>query len=83
MNSTDWRIQGQEKYLLNKDLYYKKYVKQSDRNDHVHCEFCWDKFSEYEGDLHFGYNTLDGKYWICVNCFNDLEKMFNWKIIRK
>lgn len=80
IENNDWRLQGQEKYLKNIDIYFKRYVKYSDRWDHEHCEFCGDKISEYEGDLHEAYCTEDEKFWICNDCYKDFKEMFNWKV---
>ncbi len=76
----DWRIQGQENYLKDCNLVFKKFYKFSDTWDHEHCEFCWSKFSEFKDDLHQGYCTLDGKYWICEGCFKDFKDMFHWNV---
>ena len=80
IEKNDWRLQGQEEYLKGETLYYKKYTKYSDEWEHEHCEFCGDKISEYDGDLHEGYCTKDEKCWICEKCFNDFKKMFDWKV---
>lgn len=76
-NLDDWRYTGQLNYLDNIVLKYSRFVA-SVANDHEHCAFCWETFSEYEDDLHTGYHTLDSKYWICSKCYNDFEHMFNW-----
>ena len=49
-------------------------------NDHDHCAFCWDKFAEYNGCLHEGYCTEDGREWICEACFSDFRERFGWKV---
>ena len=67
--------------MKNKNLYYKKYSKYSEKWEHDHCEFCGLKFSEKEGDLHHGYCTEDEYYWICENCFEDFKEMFHWKVV--
>lgn len=28
-----------------------------------------------------GYCSIDGKYWVCEECFNDFMKKFNWKLL--
>lgn len=80
MKTKDWRITNQDKYL--KNLEFKK-TQFSDNNsdNHDHCVFCWEKFSNNDGDLKFGYLSLDNKYWVCENCFNDFKNLFNLKII--
>lgn len=77
----DWRLMGQEKYLLDKDLMYKSY--RGKINEHEHCEFCMIKFGDNEEDLHEGYCTLDMYYWICKDCFNDFKEMFHWNIVSR
>jgi len=76
----DWRIRDQDIYLMNKELRFSKFDK-SIRN-HDHCQFCWEKFSENESDLHVGYCTLDYYYWICEECYGDFKNMFQWKLIK-
>ena len=78
---TDWRLQGQEKYLQGVVLYRKKYTKPSDDWDHDHCRFCWKKFSAYEGDEKEGYTTEDNYYWICSDCFTDFQQQFKWQVV--
>ena len=56
----DWRLQGQEKYLLGKALIFKKYADRKTTTDHDHCEFCSDKFSNTVPDCQIqGYTTTD------------------------
>ncbi len=78
----DWRLlRGQEDYLLNKTLYFRKWQATSEEWDHEHCEFCWGKFSDFPDTLHEGYTTEDNYYWICPACFEDFKEMFKWKVI--
>ncbi|MBQ7171519.1 MAG: hypothetical protein IJR89_04500 [Clostridia bacterium] len=76
----DWRLTDQAEYLFEKELKYQIYRPQSKDWDHDHCEFCGDKFSELEGDLHIGYTANDGYYWICEKCFNDFKVQFHWTV---
>lgn len=66
----DWRLRGQDEYSQNGSL-------------HARCEFCWHKFMENPDGVKDcskqGYCSIDGKYWICEDCFNDFRKKFNWK----
>jgi hypothetical protein len=55
---------------------------------HDHCEFCGTKFSIFDGDLKDGYVTskpLDSGLflWICPDCHNDFDHLFNWKIVEQ
>ena len=79
----DWRIMGQEKYLTGVKLWFKQYKKYSERWDHDHCAFCFEKFYEQPGFLHQGYCTENEYHWICENCFNDFKDMFNWVVINE
>lgn len=78
----DWRINGQEDYLMSKELIKSIYSKET---GHEHCIFCWHKFMKYPDGIENcsgeGYCTPDGKYWICDKCFNDFKEDFNWKLI--
>lgn len=77
----DWRLQGQEKYLLGVGLKKSTYIKYTETWEHDHCEFCNKKFSESLPDtLHEGYSTLNSYHWICEACFSDFKTIFNWKI---
>ena len=65
IEKNDWRLKNQEKYLNGRKIMKIPYFRWSKTWDHEHCAFCWDKFSEYEGDLHEGYVTADDKRtWI-------------------
>ena len=79
IEKNDWRLQGQEKYLTNRKLMRIPYFRWSKTWDHDHCEFCWEKFSDYPDTLHEGYTTEDNYYWICPTCYNDFKEMFKWK----
>jgi hypothetical protein len=81
---TDWRLQGQERYLSGIELMWRAYRQKSDNPDwdHDHCAFCWAKFMVDEPEaLHAGYCTLDEYHWICKACFEDFRGRFGWKLI--
>jgi hypothetical protein len=80
----DWRLQGQEKYLLGVTLKFGIWLSNNPKNDHDHCEFCSAKFasSTVQETLHEGYSTIDHYHWVCVECFNDFSKQFNWVVIK-
>lgn len=75
----DWRLINQEEYLKGVHLRYAEFS--SDRSDHAHCEFCWDKFGRWDDTLHFGYCTLDRYRWICEQCYNDFKDRFQWTVV--
>lgn len=79
MLKDDWRLANQMNYL------YKKRVRRAEFKafnecDHRHCAFCWQKFSEQERDQHAGFQTIEGPWWICEQCFLDFYPMFKWRI---
>ena len=78
---SDWRLTNQEKYLKNKVLILKDYKNRTTSTDHDHCEFCFDKFSEEEQDIHRGYCTVDNYHWICPYCYEDFKELFQWCLI--
>ena len=78
----DWRLNDQIKYLYQKKLVFSRFFPHGDV-DHVHCEFCFSKFSNEPEDLHDGYCTLDQYYWICNECYHDFKDMFQWKEIER
>ena len=78
---TDWRLQGQERYLQGVALSKQTYKKYREGWEHDHCEFCGAKFSEQPEDLHVGYATADRYRWICENCFRDFRDMFQWTVV--
>jgi hypothetical protein len=80
----DWRLTGQERYLMNKKLYFvPEYKPYCEEWEHEHCVFCMATIACYEGCLHEGYCTTDVKQsnWICKSCFEDFKEMFRLKVI--
>jgi hypothetical protein len=79
MDPSDWRLQGQEKYLKGQTLHFKKYSDRTSGTDHDHCEFCSATFADNIDDaLHEGFSTMDDYRWICVTCFTDFAELFNF-----
>lgn len=95
MDTGDWRLRGQEDYLMGATLIHKKFNSNRPKvlmpnedprqySDHEHCDFCWHKITENceheeECSTH-GYCTLDGRTWICETCFEDFKELFSWTI---
>ena len=77
---SDWRLTNQMNYLYGVTL-KKSDFKTAACGDHAHCEFCFDKFSNEEGSLKFGYCTLDSYHWVCNKCFRDFCEQFEWKVL--
>jgi hypothetical protein len=86
VNSTDWRLHGQEKYLKGVELCWRLYCRDPEKPewDHDHCEFCWAKFTveDHPEVLHEGYTTVDEYRWICSGCFEDFKEMVEWRVVQ-
>ena len=78
---SDWRLQGQQRFLLNASLAKRRYCPRSRDWDHDHCAFCWAKFSESPEDLQTGYCTLDKYHWVCPQCYEDFKEQFGWVLV--
>jgi hypothetical protein len=79
---TDWRLQGQEKFLQGVSLFHRPYQVYRPGWDHDHCEFCSCKFSLDIADaLKVGYATADNYHWICEPCFEDFKERFQWRVV--
>ena len=78
----DWRLQGQENYLLDAVLHFATYRAPSPEWDHDHCEFCWAMFTELSVPeaLKEGYTTDDEYRWICPQCFKDFRERFRFML---
>lgn len=76
----DWRITDQMDYMFRISL-MKAHYKATPTNDHDHCEFCFDEFSEEPDCLHVGYCTPDQYRWICEECFSDFHEAFEWTVL--
>ena len=52
----------------------KKFAPPHPKWDHEHCIICWERFSEQEGEQHFGYfrlNEQNQEDWLCEKCYNE------------
>lgn len=76
----DWRLMGQEKYLMRVTVYRRRWKAPSAEWDHDHCTFCWAKFMEAPDALREGYTTAEGEHWICLRCFKDFRDRFGWTV---
>jgi len=78
--SDDRRRQGQERYVLGRQWASRSFRPYHEGWDHDHCEFCGEKFSQVEGDLHQGFVTLDNYHWVCERCFADFREEMKWTV---
>ena len=73
----DWRLNGQEEYLLGKHLDHISFIP-NETSDHEHCEFCFCKLGKGQESGGVPYCTDDRYYWICEECYNDFKDRFLW-----
>jgi hypothetical protein len=79
----DWRLRGQEKYLANVTLRLRPWSSEKQNWDHDHCSFCWMKIWQRAtgpDETNVAYSTLDGRDWICAECFADFQSRFGWVV---
>jgi hypothetical protein len=79
----DWRLMGQERYLLNKPMRLRVWKSPKPSWDHDHCEFCTAKIWDHpeDGEFAVAYVTADeGDHWVCPPCFEDFQSRFGWTI---
>lgn len=82
MSDDDWRLQGQERYLMGARLHFASYRAPRPDWDHDHCEFCFATFMEgtRPDTLQQGYTTDDEYRWVCPNCFEDFRVRFQFAL---
>lgn len=78
---TDWRIMGQEGYLMDREVVYRKFDRSICVEDFDQCEFCWAVFDKDPENPEFAYHVPSEKVWICEECFEDFLPFFHWKVI--
>jgi hypothetical protein len=76
----DWRIMGQEGYLLNKKLQHRHFSRTLCRDDFTQCEFCWSLFDKDVSCPSMAFFEPQGKYWICETCYRDFREHFGWEV---
>jgi hypothetical protein len=82
-SESDWRLQGQERYLKGVALARRRWRETRAGWDHDHCEFCGEKFSDERipDALHEGWTTADEYRWICDECYRDFKDQFGWTLM--
>ena len=84
VDDSDWRLQGQEKYLQGAVLKRLRYSPVRADWDHDHCEFCGAKFAgvDHPDALIEGFATTDRSRWVCATCFGDFRERFGWSLTK-
>ena len=82
IDDSDWRLQGQERYLQGAVLQRLRYSPSRPGWDHDHCEFCGVKFAtdDVPDTVPEGFATTDRYRWICPTCFGDFRARFGWSL---
>jgi len=83
IKSDDWRLTGQDGYLLFaqlKEVIPSEHLSKLDdpKLFHEHCEFCMDKIEEQPNKK--CYCTMNNYRWICEEDFDDFKDMFKFKL---
>ena len=90
----DWRLMGQERFLLGATLVHARWRAPRPDWNHDHCEFCGIEFAnrrahDGEGPVQRGYTTTEqhargaGYHWICDGCFADFAERFRWHVVEE
>lgn len=75
----DWRIMGQEGYLINQHLQHRRFDRALCVEDFDQCEFCWAVFDDTVPPR-MAYYCPDKKVWVCESCFRDFYPHFHWTV---
>jgi hypothetical protein len=81
----DWRLMGQERFLMGRKLKWAAWCSSGPGWDHDHCTTCQAEISDQPISEHVSYNsawvTADDNYtWICPRCLIDFIAHFQWRI---
>lgn len=76
----DWRVMGQEGYLMDKRLQHRRFDRSICVEDFTQCEFCWSTFDEDPEHPLMAFFSPDEKVWVCEKCFHDFQKYFHWTV---
>lgn len=84
MADDDWRLRGQQDYLLGATLQRKAYRMWSEKWDHDHCEFCWAKFLDPTAK----FSDPKAAAWLAhaiedpeiLTCVRDFARRFGWTV---
>lgn len=76
----DWRIMGQEGYLMNKRLQHRRFSRALCVEDFDQCEFCWAIFDKDRAHPLPAYFEPEKKVWVCEECFRDFQEHFHWTV---
>lgn len=73
----DWRLMGQEGYLLNKKLQHRHFDSRLGAIDGKCCDFC---FTHFETEDILAYYESESDVWICEDCYRHFQEHFFWTV---
>ena len=76
----DWRVMGQEGYLMRKKLRHCSFDRSMCFEDHDQCEFCFAVFDCDTNSPILAYYSPEARVWICEDCFRDFHQHFFWEV---
>ena len=76
----DWRIMGQEGYLIGKSLQHRQFRRELCYKDFDQCEFCWACFDGDSAAPMRAYYVPEERVWICEACYKDFQEHFQWTV---
>ena len=74
----DWRIMGQEGYLIGKHLQHRKFNRALCYDDFDQCDFCWVCFDQDTSCPMQAYFEPITRRWVCETCYADFQEYFHW-----
>ena len=74
----DWRLMGQEGYLMDKVLVHRIFDRSLCVLDFDQCDFCHKVFDKNPDHPLPAYFQPDQKLWICEECYEDFKDHFHW-----
>ena len=76
----DWRLMGQEGYLVGKRLQHRRFRRELCREDFDQCDFCWKVFDKDPTSSKRAYYVPDEFVWVCEECYKDFSPHFQWTV---
>ena len=77
----DWRVMGQEGYLMNKMLQHRVFDRSLCKPpDFDQCDFCFALFDKDPYHSKIAYFEPIEQVWICEKCFEDFKDHFHWTV---
>lgn len=76
----DWRIMGQEGYLMERKLQHRRFNRTLCVEDYDQCEFCYECFDTDPKYISKAFFDPITKCWICEDCYFAFKEHFGWTV---